>query len=414
MKKLIYIFTFVLFVHITFKIDNCNAQWVQMPNGLGTYPTTIYSLTTLGSNIFAGRHNFPTGAAGVYISTNNGANWSQTSLANKVILSLLTVGTNIFAGTDGDGVYISTNNGTNWIQTTLNNENVHSLAVSGNTIFAGCYGVFYSTNNGNSWTQTTLDNHSISSLATLGNNIFAGTDDNNGVFLSTDNGVNWNVTALNNKLIRSLAINGSTIFAGAQYPDGVYRSTNNGMNWTQSGLTNQTVNSFVVSGTNIFAGTTPYSYESGGVYLSTNNGVSWINKNQGFVGYLPEINALLVANNYIFAGTGSYSVYRRSYSEITGIQNISTETPSKYSLSQNYPNPFNPTTNIKFSIVNTGDVKLVVYDIQGREVQTLVNESLKPGTYEAAFDASSLNSGVYFYKLETNGFTETKKMLMIK
>jgi len=96
------------------------------------------------------------------------------------------------------------------------------------------------------------------------------------------------------------------------------------------------------------------------------------------------------------------------------VNNISTETPSKYSLSQNYPNPFNPTTNIKFSIVNSGEVKLVVYDIQGREVQTLVNESLKPGTYEAAFDASSLNSGVYFYKLITNTFSETKKMLLIK
>ena len=99
---------------------------------------------------------------------------------------------------------------------------------------------------------------------------------------------------------------------------------------------------------------------------------------------------------------------------LSAIQNISTETPSKYSLSQNYPNPFNPTTNIKFSIVNTGDVKLVVYDIQGREVQTLVNESLKPGTYEAAFDGSALNSGVYFYKLITNTFSETKKMLLIK
>jgi hypothetical protein len=63
---------------------------------------------------------------------------------------------------------------------------------------------------------------------------------------------------------------------------------------------------------------------------------------------------------------------------------------------------------------NAGDVKLVVYDVQGREVQTLVNEKLQPGTYEAAFDGSSLNSGVYFYKLITNGFTETKKMLMIK
>jgi hypothetical protein len=63
---------------------------------------------------------------------------------------------------------------------------------------------------------------------------------------------------------------------------------------------------------------------------------------------------------------------------------------------------------------NAGNAKLVVFDVMGREVQTLVNEALKPGTYEVSFDGSMLNSGVYFYKLITDGFTETKKMLMIK
>ncbi|MCX6158938.1 MAG: T9SS type A sorting domain-containing protein [Ignavibacteriae bacterium] len=97
-----------------------------------------------------------------------------------------------------------------------------------------------------------------------------------------------------------------------------------------------------------------------------------------------------------------------------GIQNISSEIPAAFSLKQNYPNPFNPSTNVKFSIVNAGDVKIVVYDIQGREVQTLVNERLQAGTYDVTFDGSRLNSGVYFYKLTANGFTDTKRMLMIK
>jgi hypothetical protein len=96
------------------------------------------------------------------------------------------------------------------------------------------------------------------------------------------------------------------------------------------------------------------------------------------------------------------------------VRNITSEVPMKYSLGQNYPNPFNSTSNLKFQIVNTGDVKLIVYDIMGKEVQTLVNERLQPGTYEASFDGSMLNSGVYFYKLVTDGYTETKKMLMVK
>ena len=102
------------------------------------------------------------------------------------------------------------------------------------------------------------------------------------------------------------------------------------------------------------------------------------------------------------------------------IRKITSEIPEQYKLSQNYPNPFNPSTRIKFSIVSSphvlgGDlVQLKVYDAMGREVQTLVNESLKPGTYEVSFDGSGLNSGVYFYKLTTGGFSESKKMLLIK
>ena len=96
------------------------------------------------------------------------------------------------------------------------------------------------------------------------------------------------------------------------------------------------------------------------------------------------------------------------------VKEITVELPTKYSLDQNYPNPFNSSSNFKFQISKLGDVKIVVYDIMGKEVQTLVNETLKPGTYEATFDGSMQNSGVYFYKLMTNGFTETKKMLMIK
>ena len=150
-----------------------------------------------------------------------------------------------------------------------------------------------------------------------------------------------------------------------------------------------------------------------GVYLSTNNGTNWIVKNQGF-NVIPYIRALIIASNYIFAGTSGQAVWRRDLTEIIGIQNISTEIPSVYSLSQNYPNPFNPTTVISFQLSVAGQVVLNVYDVMGREVQTLVNESLKPGTYEASFDGSQLTSGVYFYKLSAGDFSETKKMLMIK
>jgi hypothetical protein len=97
-----------------------------------------------------------------------------------------------------------------------------------------------------------------------------------------------------------------------------------------------------------------------------------------------------------------------------GITKISSEIPGEFSLSQNYPNPFNPSTNIKFSLPKSSLVKLVVYDITGREVETLVNENLNAGTFNAAWNASKYSSGVYFYKLVTGSFIETKKMILIK
>jgi photosystem II stability/assembly factor-like uncharacterized protein len=96
------------------------------------------------------------------------------------------------------------------------------------------------------------------------------------------------------------------------------------------------------------------------------------------------------------------------------VNNISTEVPDNYSLHQNYPNPFNPSTNIKFEILKNENVTLTIYDMLGREISTLVNEKLQPGTYEVTFDGSNLPSGAYFYKLTSGNFVETKKMLMIK
>jgi hypothetical protein len=91
--------------------------------------------------------------------------------------------------------------------------------------------------------------------------------------------------------------------------------------------------------------------------------------------------------------------------------------PREFNLSQNYPNPFNPNTTIKFTVANVGtsrDLSLRVYDILGREIQTLLNKPMQPGNYEIAFDGSNLTSGVYFYVLETSGKRLSKKMLLVK
>ena len=121
-----------------------------------------------------------------------------------------------------------------------------------------------------------------------------------------------------------------------------------------------------------------------------------------------------IFNNYVFVGADSGGVYRRPLSELTGIQPVSNEIPEEFSLEQNYPNPFNPTTNLKFQMPNEAFVKLIVFDVLGREIAVLVNEELNAGTYEVEFDGTNLPSGVYFYKLVSGDFVETKKMVLVK
>ncbi|MEJ2543486.1 MAG: T9SS type A sorting domain-containing protein [Calditrichaceae bacterium] len=96
-----------------------------------------------------------------------------------------------------------------------------------------------------------------------------------------------------------------------------------------------------------------------------------------------------------------------------GIQDIN-ELPTEYSLSQNYPNPFNPTTTINFALPKSGLTKIIVYDLLGRKIQTLINKKVEVGYHSVNFDASDLPGGIYFYRIKSGYFTETKRMLLIK
>ena len=289
---------------------------------------------------------------------------------------------------------------------------IGSFTINDNTIFAGTgnSGVYQSTDNGTTWTQTSLTGLAVYSLASNGENIFAGGYNTSpfGAYFSANNGSTWNQTSLINQNVYSLAVNGNNIFAGTQSPNsGVFYSSNNGANWTQTSLNNRTVISLVVDGFNIYAAT-----GINGVYVSNDNGISWIQRIEG----LAVAGDLCLLNNYLFAGTGgsSGSVWRRPLSELTGIQPTTNLIPDQFFLSQNYPNPFNPVTHLGFGISELGFVSLKVYSALGKEVQTLVNENLSPGTYEVEFNGSDLPSGVYFYKIQSGNFSEVKRMFLLK
>ena len=113
---------------------------------------------------------------------------------------------------------------------------------------------------------------------------------------------------------------------------------------------------------------------------------------------------------------GAYSVAEISAygSPATGVRTDNSQAPLVYSLSQNYPNPFNPATTLKYSLANPAYVKLVVYDLLGRQVASLVNEKQNAGEYTVRFDARTLASGMYFYRIEAGSFAQVKKMMLIK
>jgi len=118
----------------------------------------------------------------------------------------------------------------------------------------------------------------------------------------------------------------------------------------------------------------------------------------------------LVANQY-------YQEFAQRIKEsggTVGIQNISSEIPQRFELSQNYPNPFNPETSIGFSLPVNSFVTLKIFDILGREVALLINNQMQAGSYEYKFNAENLKSGIYFYTLNTKGFSGTKKLVIVK
>jgi hypothetical protein len=317
-------------------------------------------------------------------------------------------------GTSVGGVHRSTDGGTTWVFSGTGlptSGNVRALAVSGTNVLAGMSssGVYRSTNNGTNWSVSNsgLTNTSVTALLVVGSNVFAGT--NGGIFISANGGQTWTVsnsglTSLNGL---SLASSGSNIYVGTS-AGGVFVSTNSGANWVASntGLTGTTVRALVASGASVVAGT-PI-----GIFASTNSAGNWTAANTGL--FNTSIQSLILSGSDLMGGTNGNGAWRRPFVQLTDVREIDLSVPQSLALEQNYPNPFNPSTRIGFQILDFGFASLKVFDILGREVATLVNEQLKPGSYEATFDGSRLSSGIYFYRLQAGALTETRKLSLLR
>ncbi len=341
-------------------------------------------------------------------TTNSGLNWTSLTLpsgTNTIGLHVLNEDTIWFADDipfDG-GLFRSTNKGINWERqydagpapnpdhVYMYNGRIGFMTRSSNLLYKTTNsGVNWFTIPGGVWQDIkfidSLTGWKANSNATLSK--------------TTDGGLNWiNQPMPTGGIILSSAIqsisviNKDTLFGsggGVFYGGGrvrgiLYRSTNSGSNWV-----------FQITDT---------SYGIAGYYK-----VQFLNKTIGW-GFGIINNSNICSNIHTINGGDT--------TFLVGLQQVSSQVPKDFMLFQNYPNPFNPKTNIKYSVKReTSNVKLIVYDIQGRVVTVLVNQKQNAGTYEIDFSGNGYASGVYFYKITVQTgkevFSETKKMLMIK
>jgi Secretion system C-terminal sorting domain len=231
-------------------------------------------------------------------------------------------------------------------------------------------GAFVSTDGGSFWTQTGVSSPFIFySVMTMGidsrGRIFAGTD-MSGAYYSDDLGVNWNsIPSISGKSVTCFLVNNPAMYFAGTSDSGAFASTDHGSNWhlSNNGLTDSSIMSLNVD-------------QQGLLYVGTNKGLF---RSTGIT-YIDEKNSV----------------------------------PSSFSLFQNYPNPFNPTTVINYQLSVNSEVTLKVYDVLGRLVNTLIEERQTVGVHSVTFNASSLSSGVYFYRLIAGSSVESKKMILIK
>jgi ligand-binding sensor domain-containing protein len=268
------------------------------------------------------------------------------------------------------------------------------------------------------WNSKLPDNFVRAIAIDGGGNKWIGTG---GGGLAKFDGVNWTVyntsnSGLPSNYVRAIAIDGGgnkwigTGGGGLAKFDGVNWTVYNTLN---SGLPSDYVYAIAIDGQgNKWIGT----YGGG---LAKFDGVNWTvyrTSNSGLPDNLVRAIAIDGQGNKWIGTLGGLAVYREGGVIIPPVEvkEKSNEIPTNFSLYQNYPNPFNPSTTIEFDIPERTNVKLVVYDILGREVETLVDKELEPGKYKINFTATNLPSGVYFYTLKTSKSIQTKKMLLIK
>ena len=401
-----------------------NAQWTPQQSGTSY---NLYSIHFIDNN-----SGFCVGDAGTVCKTTNGGdNWiTSTYLPTNLNYVRMFSNNNIIIGSSLDNKLLkSINGGVNWTVLTLPEFNKKLQSVTFTHGFFITNMKFYrTTDGGQNWTWeyvpflgfggTAHDIHFINeTTGWLSVVYFDPYPWPYGSYWSrvgktTNAGVNWVSQYIKeadiNKTYRIFFANLNTGFLNenpATYS--LMRTTNGSMNWGNVYSSGNSKIYYSMSFPSLDTG-----FFTGDQTIKTiNSGSTWstINTPGGNV-----YRSVFFINNLTGWIAGNGGLIAKTVTGATKIKPISNIIPESYQLFQNYPNPFNPFTNIRFDLNKSAHTKLIVYDMLGKKIATLVNEELSSGSYEVIWNASNNLSGIYFYKLEVDGFIDVKKMLLLK
>jgi len=395
MKKII--FGFVIIVLVTNAVLS-QSTWYLLPGLSGTLRDLHFINNQTG---------WVSGANGVYNTTNGGTNWTfLTNLGNDAVC-FIDANTGVVA--KNSSFSSTTNGGTTW-NTFLNINNYDIVFTDNQNGFVlGTGNILKTTNAGQNWLQVHSQAGQLSAIHFINPNTGWACGVNGIIVKTTNGGNNWinqNYSAY--PYYDIWFVNENTGWV-TFYNYFNLKSTNGGSNWSSQSLPDQ--NGLALHFFNELHGRVVGA--NGRIYRTTNGGINWFTENSTTFQSLNEIFFASNDTGYICGNNGTL-LKTVNAGSVTGVQPVSTEIPEKFSLSQNYPNPFNPVTNFEFQIADFGSVKLEIFDALGRNIETLVDSRLKPGIYRVDWSAAKYPTGIYFYKLRTKSFSDTKKMMLVK
>jgi photosystem II stability/assembly factor-like uncharacterized protein len=396
-----------------FRSTDQGNRWTSMNNGL--VPVMVSSLATdAEARVFAG-----TVGRGIYMSTDCGEEWEIRTNGYDVqypstIYASGRCGT-IFAG-DAAGIHRSFDNGSTWHRIPSSSQIYSFFQSSAGILYAGgCDTLLQSSDCGENWSVASSFTGNWAIWAIIENrhgDLFLATSA--GLLGSQDGALQWTELASpapGSFGIRTLARDSKgTLFAGT---DGVLRSTDDGASWQQTLKGPDFVRVVVDGNDHVYAGTLT------GVFRSTDGGSSWTEFNTGLINKGGAITAIAYdsVTGHIYVAQDSGGVARTivpAYAKIPNGIHLDHSLPRAFILVQNYPNPFNPSTTIRYGVPHRSHVTLMVFNPLGQTIAELVNGDIDAGFHEVQFNATNLASGVYFYRLQTGDFSQTRKLCVIR